>query len=205
MNDTSPVSLRRLQSLDRVATIGRQRGAALAISLILLVVVALLGLTAMRGTIMQQKMASNAHDRELAFQSAEAAMRVAAALLPTSPTLIARNCQTSGTVCLGNPFTDPNLPAGSIHDVPVGSAASSSTFDAGALAAMQPQYVIESMGSFTNPDSDIGFGDTANSRNYGVQGSSSTALYYRVTARSGDPTQVGDRAVVTLQAVLKQG
>src|SRR5689334_21441730 len=114
MNDTSPVAIRPRRNLDRVAVIGTQRGAALAVSIILLVVVALLGLTAMRGTIMQQKMASNAHARELAFQSAEAAMRVAAALLPTSPTLIARNCQTSGTVCRGNPFTDPNLPAGSI-------------------------------------------------------------------------------------------
>jgi type IV pilus assembly protein PilX len=182
-----------------------QRGAALAVSLILLVVVALLGLTAMRGTVMQQKMAANAYDREVAFQSAEAAMRVAAAALATNPTYVARNCQTSGTVCRGNPFTDPTLPAGSIHDVTAGSGLSTATFDAGKLAAMQPQYVIESMGNYTNPDTDVGFGDTANSRNYGVPGPTSMALYYRITARSGDPAKVGDRAVVTLQAVLKQG
>jgi len=50
-----------------------------------------------------------------------------------------------------------------------------------------------------------GFGQTGNSRNYGVQGNSGTAVFYRITARSGDPAKVGDRAVVTVQAIVKQG
>jgi type IV pilus assembly protein PilX len=180
----------------------QQRGAALVVSLMLLIVVALVGLAGVRNTIMQQKVASNLYDREQAFQSAEAAMRVATALLPSSPGSIARNCQAGGVVCQGNPFTDPNLPANVIQTVAAGT--SSTTFTAGAVAAAQPQYVIENMGNYVDPQS-AGFGDTANSSNYGVQGSSSTVIYYRVTARSGDPAQIGDRAVVTLQATIKQG
>ena len=47
----------------------RQCGVALVVSLLLLVIVALVGLAAVRGTLMQQKMAANSFDREQAFQA----------------------------------------------------------------------------------------------------------------------------------------
>lgn len=187
-----------------------QKGVALVIAMILIIVLALVGLVAMRSTIMQAKMSSNLYDREQAFQAAEAALRVATTLLPSNPGMIARNCQAGGVVCLGNPFADPNLPSGGIYTVTAPASGSTSagdgtTFSASAVAAMQPQFVIENMGNYTNPNSDTGFGNTANSRNYGVQGASATAIYYRITARSGDPAKIGDRSVVTLQATIKQG
>jgi type IV pilus assembly protein PilX len=185
------------------------RGAALVIAMILIIVLALVGLVAMRGTIMQAKMSSNLYDREQAFQAAEAALRVATTLLPTTPNLIARNCQAGGAVCEGNPFTDPNFDQSKINTVSPASGSSApsngTTFSASAVAAMEPQFVIENMGQYTNPSTNLGFGNSANSRNYGVQGSSATATYYRITARSGDPQKVGDRAVVTLQATIKNG
>lgn len=54
---------------------GAQRGIALAVVLILLVVITLLALAAMRGTVLQQRMSSSVSDRGLAFQAAEAALR----------------------------------------------------------------------------------------------------------------------------------
>jgi type IV pilus assembly protein PilX len=187
----------------------KARGAALVIAMILIIVLALVGLVAMRGTIMQAKMSSNLYDREQAFQAAEAALRVATTLLPNNPSLIARNCQAGGAVCEGNPFTDPNFDQSKVYTVAPASGSSTAgdgtTFSASTVAAMQPQFVIENMGAYTNPSTNIGFGNSANSRNYGVQGSSATATYYRITARSGDPAKVGDRAVVTLQATIKNG
>lgn len=190
----------------------RQRGAALIVALILLIVITLVGLAAVGTTILQNKMTANQYDRQVAFQSAEAAMRVAAALIPNNPGLIARNCQTGGTVCQTNPFTDSALPSGSIHTVTAnstgsGSTASTTTFTASPAAAMQPQYVIESLGNWTNPTTDTGFGNTANSRNYGVQGAANTAIYFRITARSCDPSSssCNNRAIVTLQTIVKQG
>ena len=182
-----------------------QRGVALIVALILLVVITLVGLAAVGTTILQNKMTANQYDRQIAFQSAEAGLRVATALIPNNPGLIARNCQTGGTVCLANPFTDPALPSGSIHTVAAGSTAT--TFSAGSTAAMQPQYVIESLGTWTNPTQSVGFGNTANSRNYGVQGAAGSSIYYRVTARSCNPSAASckSRAVVTLQAVIRQG
>lgn len=52
-----------------------QRGSALIISLILLVVMTLLAIASMRVTTMQEKMSGNMRDSDLAFQSAEAALR----------------------------------------------------------------------------------------------------------------------------------
>jgi type IV pilus assembly protein PilX len=55
---------------------GRQRGAALIISLLILILLTILGLSSMQTTNMEERMASNARDREIAFQAAEAALAV---------------------------------------------------------------------------------------------------------------------------------
>lgn len=52
-----------------------QRGAALAVCLVLLLVVTILGVTSMRTTTLQERMAGNMRDSNLAFQAAEAALR----------------------------------------------------------------------------------------------------------------------------------
>lgn len=186
-----------------------QRGAALIVSLILLIVITLVGLAAVSTTLLQNRMAANQYDRQISFQSAEAGLRVAAALVANNPGLIARNCQSGATLCYANPFTDPNLPSSGIHTVTAnsGSTVNAGTFTASTTASMQPQYVIEDMGRFTNPNTNTGFGNTANSRNYGVQGASQTALYYRITARSCDPSNAScsSRAVVTLQTYVQHG
>lgn len=53
----------------------RERGAALVLGLIMLLVVTLLGVAGMRDTLLQEKMSGNARDREVALQAAEAALR----------------------------------------------------------------------------------------------------------------------------------
>jgi type IV pilus assembly protein PilX len=180
-----------------------QRGVALVVAMILLILITLVGLAAVRGTIMQQRMAANLYDRQVAFQSAEAAIREASALIPTQPTLIWHNCQAGGVTCLPNPFNDPTLAASNINTVATGTA--TGAYTASATASSQPQYVVENMGNWVDQSSNTGSGQTANCRNYGAQGCSSSVVFYRITARSGDPAVVGDRAVVTLQAIVKQG
>lgn len=180
-----------------------QRGAALLVALILLIVITLVGLAAVGTTILQNQMASNQYDRQIAFQSAEAAIRAATALIATNPGIIWHNCQLGGVSCLPNPFDDPSLTSGDIHDV--GSGTGAGQFSPGSLSASAPQYVVESLGNWTNYKTSTGYGQTANSRQYGAQGSSTTAVYYRITGRSGDPSKVGSRSVVTLQVIVRQG
>lgn len=61
--------------------IARQRGSALIFALVFLLLMTLIGTTAMQGTGQQEKMAGNMRDRNLAFQAAEAALRAGERLL----------------------------------------------------------------------------------------------------------------------------
>jgi type IV pilus assembly protein PilX len=58
-----------------------QRGAILVTSMLLLLVLTIIGITAMQMTRMQERMAGNTRDRNLALQAAEGALRDAEALV----------------------------------------------------------------------------------------------------------------------------
>lgn len=64
-----------VNSRSNLVVTGRQRGAALIVSLILLLIMTVLGVTSMRATTLQERMAGNLRDNNLAFQAAEAALR----------------------------------------------------------------------------------------------------------------------------------
>ncbi|HYN77546.1 MAG TPA: PilX N-terminal domain-containing pilus assembly protein [Lamprocystis sp. (in: g-proteobacteria)] len=56
---------------------GRNRGAALIVGLIILAIMTILGLSAMRGTALEERMAGNLKESNEAFQAAEAALQAA--------------------------------------------------------------------------------------------------------------------------------
>ena len=64
------------------ATPQRQQGMALVISLLLLVAITLLAISSMRNATLQERMAANLKDRELAKQVVEGTVRFAATQLP---------------------------------------------------------------------------------------------------------------------------
>jgi type IV pilus assembly protein PilX len=59
----------------------RERGAALVISLLMLIVMTVLGLAAMQVTRMEERMAGNSRDVNVAFQGAEAGLRDAESVI----------------------------------------------------------------------------------------------------------------------------
>jgi len=187
-----------VQSTNNISS--SERGIALIFALILLVVITLLGLGAMRSTGLMQKIMANFYDRSIAFQNAEAGLQAGAQALTGGTAVIARNCGQGGVACKGDPFSE--LAAGNIQTVASGTG--NGMYAKALNAFSQPQYVIENMGTWPDPSTSTGFGQTANSAQYGAQGATTTAVYYRITARSGDPAAIGDRAVVTLQAMYKQ-
>lgn len=182
----------------------QQRGAALIVALVLLIVVALVGLAGISMSALQSRAASNQYDREVGFQSAESALRVAAALFPSPQTgaPVARDCTTS--VCTPNPFTDPNLPPADIQTVVAGTTGT--TYTVSGVAPMQPEYVVEYLGDTLDPNSNNGSGNTANSRQYGNSPPPTQAKYYRITARSCDPSKpvCDGRAMVMLQSIIRR-
>lgn len=176
----------------------RQRGVALAVALILLVVITLVGLAAVNGTVMQQKMSANFHDRQVAFQSTEAALREAAlavqATTGAAPAGFFDCSPTSGNVCQSDPFIDPNVATSYITTVPV------SAYAAGSMAAGQPQYIVQYLGNFPMPAPRV---KQTSHAAYGETSAKQTADFYRITARSGDPATLGGRAYVELQSVFR--
>lgn len=82
---------------NHMGRVTRQRGAVLVISLLLLLVMTLLGLGASQSTRMQERMAGNQRDLELAMQGAEAGLRAAEELLPSNRPVSL--CTTNGSNC----------------------------------------------------------------------------------------------------------
>ena len=175
----------------------RQSGVALAIALVLLLAITLVGLAGIRGTTLQEKMSSNMQDRDVAFQAAEAALRVAEQRLADTTAVIWHDCSLGGTTCEAVPS------GGGVPWQTVTAGAAADEFDAGALAAAQPQYVVENMGLWPDPTSNTGVNLSGSATQYGAQGTSTTVNFYRVTARSADPTNVSDRAIVVLQSWVR--
>lgn len=90
-----------------------QRGAVLIVSLLLLIVMTLLALGASRATNMQERMAGNQRDTELALQSAEASLRAAEELLAPTHALV--TCVAPAADC--EAYERDTLPT-DLHDKP---------------------------------------------------------------------------------------
>jgi type IV pilus assembly protein PilX len=73
--------------------IAAQRGAALIVALVMLLAMTLLGVTAVRNTTLQERMAGNLRDSNLSFQAAERALRAGEEFLqsPTIPPFTGAN------------------------------------------------------------------------------------------------------------------
>lgn len=72
---------------------GRQSGTALIVAMVMLLAMTLLGVTAVRNTTLQERMAGNLRDNNLAFQAAERALREGESFLrsPTIPPFTGAN------------------------------------------------------------------------------------------------------------------
>ncbi|MFM2274347.1 MAG: hypothetical protein RL211_219 [Pseudomonadota bacterium] len=161
-----------------------QKGVALLVSLILLVVMTLLGLAGIRAITQEERMAGQTFDRSIAFQAAEAALREIEAAVETN-----KPSPGAGTGC--------NLIAGIMSCSPPGTSDTprwentsfaswqdATSVSAGALS-VTPQYFVEYLG------------DT-----FACQpGSSSDPMNcrrYRITARTAGSA---GRATVVLQSL----
>ena len=129
-------------NLDFRITPLHQRGAALIISLIFLLLMTLIGVTSMQTTTLQERMAGNARDRNLALQSAEAGLRQA-------ETWLVGSAANQATAELATPLADPAAWDGS---APHGTVAGYTP-----ALAIDPAYYVE-------PPTQVIYGVTATSQ-----------------------------------------
>lgn len=136
-----------------------QRGAALIVGLIMLLLLTLIGVAGMRDTLLQEKMAANMRDRDVALQAAETALRAAELQLSSGaePTFTNSNGLYNQNFAAGLNATQRRKP------VVTGTVVSEQTFwqqswswtNANSIvysrtlpnltAAQNPRYVIEKM------------------------------------------------------------
>lgn len=178
-----------------------QRGVALVVALVLLLVATLIGLAGVRGTTLQEHMSANMYDRSIAFQRAEAALRAAEAAITANWEIAALggvDCSPdSGKVC-------EVLPASAFTNSNTNWISVSTDYDVNKeLASGVPQYFIQFMGTGSS-ESDLGLEANADYNNYGNTYPPDDVAYYRVTARSSNPQAAGDQALVVLQSTVKR-
>lgn len=164
-------------------SIARQSGAALVISLIVLVVLTLIGIDGMRSSTMEERMAGNMRDRDMAFQAAEAALRDSETYFGNMVSTGAFN-GTDGLLGLSD--SDPDFFASGSW-VTNNSVAYSGTISG---VNSQPRYILKYIGeTSTNVGSlNIGGYGTRNMRN---------VTNFRTVARG---TGSSDTAQVLLQS-----
>jgi type IV pilus assembly protein PilX len=172
----------------------RQRGFSLIMVLIFLVLLTILGVTAMQTSTLEERMAGNLRNENLAFQAAESALREAEAFL-SEVTLPSFDTTTSATPGL---YHTQNNPWGG-RDNPqawAGWAQAPSTHAyrvySGTLqgVATAPRYVIEQLPPVpVDPESSVKLGE----------GVGQFAQVFRITARG---TGGSDNAVVFLQTTF---
>jgi type IV pilus assembly protein PilX len=178
---------------NRATSRGTQGGSALIVGILLLLVVTVLAVSGMRSTVMQERMSGNLHDRNLAFQAAEAALRDAEAFLFAGGGVgvfagsgLCPQLTESVNPCTGNNPMQPGNPDAWIPGT-YNWGTHSRTYD-GEIAGLsaQPRYVIERLNQTIPSDSVTAAADEP----------LPDASVYRITAMATGGT---DTAVVILQ------
>lgn len=161
-----------------------ERGAALITSLLFLLVLSLLGLVSMRSSILEERMAGNMSNRNLAFQAAEAALRDAEYYLEsiTLPTFDGTNGLYPVPTVGGTPRWETINWSG----IDSRTISGENTIDG---VASPPRYIIEELAEVTSSG--------PKSLKPTRRGNPSKSKAYRITARGvgGDGS-----AVVILQS-----
>lgn len=193
-----------------------QRGAALIVGLIMLLLLTLIGVAGMRDTLLQEKMAGNMRDREIALQAAESALRAGEAQLAqltepvftntnglydhnTAPGATAMQRKKSGVPVTEQVFWQQNSSWTAAKSIAYPFALDD--------VNNPPRYVIEKLTAAMSADKSTYTGGTDPNfvtnitANVEVPDPHISYPDYRVTARGEGPT--GD-AIVILQATFRR-
>jgi type IV pilus assembly protein PilX len=177
----------------------RQRGVALVVSLILLLVATIIGLAASRGTLLQERMSANSFDRSLAFQRAESALRAAEAAITTNYLITALGGEDCSAV--GCALVPTETWSGGTNTTWKDVATVYDVNDSNTPGI--PQFYIQYMGA-GSADDENGTKQNAETGNYGAGTAPNNVAYYRVTGRSSNPNALGGRSIVVLQTTVKR-
>ncbi len=164
----------------------RQSGVVLIISLIMLLLLSLIGVTGMQVTSFEEKMAGNSRNQNLAFQAAEAGLRGAENYLDSM--VLPSGFDGTEIGLLSEVTPDP-----SYNSLATWSASNSAEYSSGlAIINSEPRYIIKYVRDvITDKNTGLNLGG------YGEKLSGSQITVFRVTSRGTGGT---DNARVILQS-----
>lgn len=159
----------------------RQQGITLVVVLLLLIVVTLLGLAALRGTVMQERMSGNVAARAIAFQAAEAVLREAESYAadPGRPDMPGTGC-TNGLCAMPAPGAAAAWETATFWTSGGGYRVSNVEADADSDVDLA-RYVIEDIG-----EAEAVVGECTSDIDLSVSDCTSSAVgrYFRITVMS---------------------
>lgn len=154
----------------------RNTGVALFISLVLLLVLTILGVSVVQTTSLEIRMARNEHDALLAFEAAESALRDAEALIEGTTSTVAFNDAGAGGL-----WDLPELTDGNRWENPAvwtdGRTIVAPTSVDAVASQMQPRYMVEHIASVQRDENAY-----QQENQYNGGGSADSVEVFRVTA-----------------------
>lgn len=167
---------------------GRQQGVALFISLVVLLIITILGISSLQTTSLEERMAAGARDRDLAFQAAEAALISGEQFIETlGPGSLGQFSANSNGLFVPADSGDP--PRWETVDWKGDGTIPASGANIAGVSS-QPRYIIEHVSTIVTAD------DELNVSNVGAPIGAPTEIF-RITAYAQGGSA---RAVVMLQA-----
>ncbi|MBX3706435.1 MAG: hypothetical protein KF911_07340 [Pseudomonadales bacterium] len=156
--------------------IGRNRGVALFISLVLLLILTIIGVSAVQTTTLETRMARNEHDALLAFQAAESALRDAEAFLEN---VVSTAIFTpAGTDGLWDIPDMGEIERWRIADVWTDATSVAAPTEPGVVVAERPRFFIEHVASVLREQNAYQLNDP-----YGGSAGADRVEIFRITAR----------------------
>ena len=156
---------------NKVTSLTSQSGVVLVVSLVMLLLLTLIGLTGTQVTSLEEKMASNSRDQNLAFQAAESALRGGEAQIDT---IVSLNAFNGNNGLLGEDDLKHDFSLSTTWS----SNANSIQFNSGLTQiATQPRYFIKFL--TTGLDNT---GANINLNGYGGANAGGAVSYFTVTS-----------------------
>jgi type IV pilus assembly protein PilX len=152
----------------------KQSGSVLLISLVMLLILTLVGLSAMRNTAIEEKMAGNMRDKGLSFQAAEATLRAAEKYIEDN-IVSTQAFDTDGSDGL---YDKSNMNVWKTLSWDANDSIEYSDFDSTYQIAESPRFIIQHIASIaTDPN-------TLNLGNYGQNTGAGTIEMFLITTRA---------------------
>ncbi len=163
-----------------------QRGAALALALVFMLLLTLLGVGAMQSSSLQERMAGNVRDSNVAFQSAEAAARAAEEILQGATLGSFNGSNGLYPFCGGGTCTTPDWQ----DTASTGWRERAATPAAITGASQQPEFIIEEIPAIVDPTGSLAADEPGQ-----------TLEFYRITARGYG---ISDSTMAVIQVMYRR-